>query len=919
MDRDKPNGRPVPETAALYSHQDQGTAEALAVLVPSDAVVEVRILETGRTGTVAGFFDDLATLAREIQQWDGKAPGVYFTMNPVKPELLSRAANRLKTYAKSGTATSDHDVDRRCWVLVDIDPIRPAGICSTDDEHEAALECADKVAAYLEELDWPEPTRMDSGNGAYVLVPVELPNDDASRDLVERFLGHLAGRFNDDRVKVDTSVHNAARIMRVPGTLNAKGDDTAERPHRRARLLYAPDHGQVVDAEQLASVLDDPDPEPYDNAAQPGRFDLEAFIAEHLADNVASHSPWKGDGHKWVLSVCPFNPDHARGEAVIVRHPSGAIAAKCQHDSCTWKWRDLRKLLDPDAYTRKAGPKGTDDRFTDAMMAETVAEEVMTDRFIWTAGLHWLTWNGHKWAPCSDVTVGEAVRSWSSEQFKAAVDELLAGRGNQETVDGWRSMLQAHKEGNVLKLARGLVEHQVAELDTHPDLLNTPAGIVDLRTGELLPHDPDLMMRKCTGAESRPGYRHPDWDKTVEAIPPDIRDWVQMRLGQALTGHMTSDDKLPIFQGAGENGKTTVLDTCGRAAGDYYLLVSDRILLASPDQHPTELVDLQGVRLAVAEETPEARRLSVNRLKKTVGTPRITARKVHKDDVTFDATHSLMLSTNYRPLVEETDRGTWRRLALVRFPYTFRKPGEDVIEGTNDRRGDPTLRDRVKLDPDVWAAALTWMIEGARRWYDNGKILPEPPARVEADTRDWRAESDQVLAYLDDRLRFDPTRHVMATDLLEDLNTWLAARGHRPWSDKTLAARFGDHEEIGYHRVEKKKTRQSKALSRPLGKAEPGSPFTSPGDHGVPQSYAAWHGVRFVTDSDLTSDVPAVPAKSKLSYESSHEGSFQSAGTPGTDQEQHTPCPSCGAVVTYPQADGGRWCSTCGKRWEVAA
>jgi putative DNA primase/helicase len=96
-------------------------------------------------------------------------------------------------------------------------------------------------------------------------------------------------------------------------------------------------------------------------------------------------------------------------------------------------------------------------------------------------------------------------------------------------------------------------------------------------------------------------------------------------------------------------------------------MASDRILLANPDQHPTELMDLQGVRYAVAEETPEARRLAANRLKKTIGTPQITSRKVHKDEVTFDATHSFFLSTNFRPMVEETDLGTWRRLQLVRF------------------------------------------------------------------------------------------------------------------------------------------------------------------------------------------------------------------------------------------------------------
>jgi putative DNA primase/helicase len=110
--------------------------------------------------------------------------------------------------------------------------------------------------------------------------------------------------------------------------------------------------------------------------------------------------------------------------------------------------------------------------------------------------------------------------------------------------------------------------------------------------------------------------------------------------------------------------------------GDYFLLASDRIMIADPSAHPTELMDLRGARLALIEETPEEGRLSVNRLKKVVGNPSITARRIRQDPVTFPATHTLFISTNYRPIVEETDHGTWRRLACLRFPYLFRKPGQ---------------------------------------------------------------------------------------------------------------------------------------------------------------------------------------------------------------------------------------------------
>jgi hypothetical protein len=117
-------------------------------------------------------------------------------------------------------------------------------------------------------------------------------------------------------------------------------------------------------------------------------------------------------------------------------------------------------------------------------------------------------------------------------------------------------------------------------------------------------------------------------------------------------------------------------------------------------------------------------------------------------------------------LVEGTDNGIWRRLELIKFPYTFQSNPEDVI-GSLDVLGDPTLRARCESDPEIWAAALTWMIEGAFKWYLNIRIMPEPPGRVQKDSFSWRKESDQILCYIDDRLIFHPDWHIPTMDLLD--------------------------------------------------------------------------------------------------------------------------------------------------------
>lgn len=518
------------------------------------------------------------------------------------------------------------------------------------------------------------------------------------------------------------------------------------------------------------------------------------------------------------------------------------------------------------------------DAFSDTRMAEVVADEVFDHGFCYAFGRGWMLWDGRRWTDSSDIEAVEAVRQWVAKKYVAAT---RGADTNSAQTDGWRSMLTASRQRTVVNHARGLVLKRASEFDSHPDLINTPSGIVDLETLQVMPHDPDMLMTKVTGSSYRSDADHHDWKQALQALPKNVRHYMQIRLGQAITGHMTPDDMLIVMHGGGENGKSTLTEIIAKAIGDYFLLVSDRALMASPDAHPTELMDFQGARLAVMEETPEARRLNTQRLKRTVGTPQITARRIRMDSVTFDATHSLFINTNFRPTVEETDHGTWRRLALVSFPYRFRKPHEPV-EKPNDRAGDPSLRERCRSNPQVREAALAWLIEGARMWYENDRAMPEPPASVVADTRAWRGETDLVMAYLDERIIVDPASHVLSMELLDDFNEWLKARRHPAWSDKTFISRLDGHEDVRDHGVELKKMRASSGLSRAPLRASIWGTDQQPA--ATASTYRAWRGLRFRTATDevdlgsaekpatseIEDHVPHVPAR-KYNQNSSHE------------------------------------------------
>ena len=454
-----------------------------------------------------------------------------------------------------------------------------------------------------------------------------------------------------------------------------------------------------------------------------------------------------------------------------------------------------------DVATQKAPGEGEKDAaFTDAFLVEQLAE-AMTGRFCWASGLGWLRWNGRIWKEVSDVEPLEAVRVWAAEQFDAVLDaqkkDRSANLGPQTA--GWRAILAKSRLTALRDLARGLLQKDAAEFDGDPDLLTVLNGTLHLPSGKLLDFDPEHCITKSADAEYRRGYTHPLWTKALRAVPGDMHPWYQDRLGQALTGYPVPDHTLVIAHGSGSNGKSTIVAAVRRTLGDYGVMISDRVLMASPDAHPTELMDLRGARYAVLEETPEARHLNVQRLKTVLGTESIKARRIRQDPVEFLTSHSLFINTNYRPVVTETDWGTWRRLSLMPYPFTFKKPGQP-LENAWERTGDPALA-YAAHDPEVRSACLAWMAEGAREWYKRGRMMLETPERVEKETRQWRSETDLIMGFSDECLRFVKDAFVQTQDMLAAFNSWAEARGHRPWNDRTFATRFGSHDVVRAARV----------------------------------------------------------------------------------------------------------------------
>jgi hypothetical protein len=181
--------------------------------------------------TLAGWFDDHERLIEEARRLRGVS--AYVAINPIRVDLLARSDNRL---TRARHTTRDADIVCLRWLYLDIDPVRPPEISSTEVELAAALARRDAILR-----DHPELTARAawgcSGNGAWILIRLpDYPNDPPHAALVAQTLACLDRHYSDNTVKIDTATANPARLIGLPGTLKAKGSHRPERPWRRATI-----------------------------------------------------------------------------------------------------------------------------------------------------------------------------------------------------------------------------------------------------------------------------------------------------------------------------------------------------------------------------------------------------------------------------------------------------------------------------------------------------------------------------------------------------------------------------------------------------------------------------------------------------------------------------------------------------------
>jgi P4 family phage/plasmid primase-like protien len=374
-------------------------------------------------------------------------------------------------------------------------------------------------------------------------------------------------------------------------------------------------------------------------------------------------------------------------------------------------------------------------------------------------GIGFLTFTGVKWEE-SETEARNILKRLTDEQISEINKTLIdihTSLGKAKTDDDeerekqlkkeinafsdYRSFVlsrrQSHGIDGTLKEVRGLVRIQIKDLDSNGFLLNTPEGTIDLRTGTKKPHNSDDLCTKVTNASPN----NDNLQEWIDAVKIFCRDDMELlQYLQAIAGMFAIGkvfcENLIVAIGEGRNGKSTFFNTIMGVLGDYSGGIESSVFTTGYKGNVgPELAELRGKRLVIAAELDEGTRLNTASLKKICSTDDIRAQAKYQKPFSFTPTHSTILYTNHLPRVSSIDDGTWRRLIIVPFKANI-KPTQDKTNYT-----DYLIR-------HCGGAVLTWIIDGAKAFIDNGCKLPPMPAAVKEATERYREDNNWLEKFI---------------------------------------------------------------------------------------------------------------------------------------------------------------------------
>lgn len=356
----------------------------------------------------------------------------------------------------------------------------------------------------------------------------------------------------------------------------------------------------------------------------------------------------------------------------------------------------------------------------------------------------WLWYDGRKW--CTDMTgtvkrlADKAVACMAAEAKVYAQLDADEGTDMAKAFEKHMKSCRSNKSKNAMLSE---VMHHVpvlpAQMDRFKTVLNTPGGVIDLRSGGISPHDPMTYLTKMTAVEYSENADCPRWLAFLDDIfrkDKDLIRYVQKAVGYSLTGSTTEQCAFFLY-GTGRNGKSTFIDIIRDIFGDYAANIQPETIMVRSNQSTainSDIARLKGARLVTSVEPNEGVRINEGLLKQLTGDDTVTARKLYGDEFEFKPEFKLWMATNHKPVIRGTDTGIWRRIHMI--PFTCVIP-----EGKVDRRL------KYKLSAEL-TGIFRWAVEGCLLWQKEGLKMPRA---VLEEVREYRREMDVISAFVEDK------------------------------------------------------------------------------------------------------------------------------------------------------------------------
>ena len=415
--------------------------------------------------------------------------------------------------------------------------------------------------------------------------------------------------------------------------------------------------------------------------------------------------------------------------------------------------------------------------------------------------LGWIVWNGRNWESADHSAV-----SFATQYTQAMLDDAIRnysdiarasapGSTEEKAAKAYLTHAQRTRSKRsidaFMKLSNSDLHVELDDLDADGYKLNCPGGLIDLRTGKMLPHSPEQLNMKITACTPSTDGAD-EWDRFLDEITRNdgsLKFFLQMVAGMAAVGVVLTETAIFLI-GSGRNGKSTWLNAIASVLGSYSRTMDISVLTTAQQSRGAAFAELKGRRLVCAGELEQGARLSVSTLKQICSTDKITGERKYCAPAEFTPSHSLVLCSNYLPKVGADDEGCWRRILAVPFRADFSGKGEikNYANVLVDRAG---------------GAILQWIVDGAGIFIRNGGRLQIPDAVAE-ETDAYRDAEDWLQNFLDECCILDNgASRIKSRPLYEAYRRYAASSGEycRRERDFVSAMEIKGYKSVRTHNV----------------------------------------------------------------------------------------------------------------------